>query len=77
MTFKTRAATYRSTDGDSYAEALAEWRAAARVASNLWNEYTRTAPDFRPLVFGAYQEALDAEEIAANVLRAMAIPKAA
>ena len=75
MTFLIPASTYGL--GDSYAQALDEWRCAARVASDLWHEYGRTGGDFRPLVFLAYHVAVDAEEKAANVLRDMAIPRAA
>jgi hypothetical protein len=75
MTFPITASTYGL--GDSYAQALEEWRRTARVASDLWDEYCRTGRDFRPLVFRAYLVALDAEEGAANVLRDMAIPQAA
>lgn len=75
MTFLIPASTYGL--GESYARALEEWRRAARVVSDLWQEYGRTGRDFRPLVFRAYLVAVDAEEKAANVLRDMAIPRAA
>jgi hypothetical protein len=75
MIFPIRPSTYGL--GDSYAEALEEWRRTARVASDLWQEYGRAGLDFRPLVFRGYLVALDAEEQAANVLRDMALPQAA
>jgi hypothetical protein len=75
MTFRTSASTYGL--GDSYAQALEEWRRTARVTSDLWDEYGRTGRDFRSVAFRAYLVALDAEERAANVLRDMAIPRAA
>jgi hypothetical protein len=63
--------------GDSYAQALEEWRRTARVVAELWDEYGRTGRDFRARVFRAYLVALAAEEKAANVLRDMAVPRAA
>ena len=75
MTFPIPASTYWL--GDSYTQALEEWRRTARVASDLWDEYGRTGRDFRPLVFRGYLVALDAEERAANALRDIALPQAA
>jgi hypothetical protein len=75
LTFSRPGSTYGL--GDSYADALEEWRRTARVASDLWYEYGRTSRDFRAVVFRAYLVALDAEERAASVLRYMSIPRAA
>jgi hypothetical protein len=78
MSFLTPARTALSSK-DPYARALCNWRRAAALVAALWSEFADAGRDLRPVAFGAYVAALDAEEEAANALRAMAVtlPKAA
>ena len=47
------------------ARALETWREAASVVSLRWKVFLEAEPARRPLAFGSYMAALDAEEAAA------------
>jgi hypothetical protein len=59
------------------ARALEEWREAARVVSKRWAVFLDAEPLTRRWAFASYVAALDAEEVAATELAALAFRMAA
>lgn len=58
-------------------EALATWRAAARLVSDRWDTFLGIEQEMRRFAFASYVAALDSEEAAATELAALTRPAGA
>jgi hypothetical protein len=59
------------------AQALNEWRDAARLVSARWRTFVQAEREARTFAFASYVAALDAEEAAAAQVAALMTPLAA
>lgn len=59
------------------AEALDEWREAAKLVAARWQLFLEAGPDGRQWAYASYVAALDDEEAAATEMAALATPMAA
>jgi hypothetical protein len=59
------------------AQALEAWREAARLVTRRWQLFLAAEAEGRRWAFASYVAALDAEEVAAAEMSALARPRAA
>jgi hypothetical protein len=73
MTFLVRSVPPAGANDD----ALVEWRSAAALADDRWQQFKACERAARPFMFAAYTAALDREEAAAAQLALLTLDRAA